>query len=356
MTPFWIFDTSTQLSTAFGFWIGRAARKKIFYLVLSAVLFALCSLAQAQQTGKVYRVGRLSGGISASTFAYDAIRRELRELGYIEGKNIVFEPRYAEDRPERLRALADELVRLKVDLIIAGGPNDGVTAKKATKTIPIVFNDSSSDPVALGLVESLARPGGNVTGFYSIADVLAGKRLELLKESFPNLSRVAVLWVPKSGFNEPHWTASQVAARQLGLQIHSMGVGITGNYEIAFKEAVKTGSTALAVTRHRLFQTTNQKRIIELAAKYRLAAIYYREDFVEQGGLMSYGTDEAEPFKRVAAMVDKILKGTKPADIPVEQSTKFEFVVNLKTAKQIGLTIPPNVLARADRVIKERRQ
>jgi putative tryptophan/tyrosine transport system substrate-binding protein len=326
-------------------------KKKITVLALCAMLFALCVAAHAQ-TGKVYRVGRLSGGISSSTFAYDAIRRELREIGYVEGKNISFELRYAEDIPERLPALADELVRLKVDVIIAGGPNDGLTAKKATKTIPIVFNDSSFDPVAHGLVDSLARPGGNVTGFYSMADVLAGKRLQLLKESFPKLSRVAVLWVPESGSSEPQWKESQLAARQLGLQLHSIGTGSTDNYENAFKEAIRTGSTALAVTRHRLFQTTNQKRIIELAAKYRLPAIYYRKDFVELGGLMAYGADELEPFKRAAVMVDKILKGAKPADLPVEQPTKFEFVINLKTAKALNLTIPQSVLFRADKVIR----
>jgi len=203
------------------------------------------------------------------------------------------------------------------------------------------------------LVDSLARPGGNVTGFYSMADVLAGKRLQVLKESIPKLARVAVLWYPKIEGSEPQWTESQLAARQLGLQLHSMGIGSTDNYESAFKEAIKSGSTGLAVTRHRLSQSNvNQKRIVELAAKYRLPAIYFREDFVEQGGLMSYGADEVEPFKRVAAMIDKILKGAKPADIPVEQSTKFEFVVNLKAAKQVGVTIPPDVLARANRIIK----
>src|SRR5262249_18048263 len=329
--------------------------KRVPLWLLAAFFLTNVFSADAQQAGKIYRVGRLSGGISGSTYAYDAIRRELGELGYIEGKNISFELRYAEDKPERLAALADELVRLKVDLIIAGGPNDGLTAKKATKTIPIVFNDSSSDPVALGLVDSLARPGGNVTGFYSMADVLASKRLQLLKESFPKLSRAAVLWVPKSpridaASSEPQWTASQFAAQQLGLQLHSMEISSADKYERAFKEAIKAGSTALAVTRHRLFQTTNQNRIIELAAKNRLPAIYYRKDFVELGGLMSYGADEVEPFKRAAAMIDKILKGTKPADLPVEQSTKFEFVINLKTAKQIGVTIPPEVLARASRL------
>jgi putative tryptophan/tyrosine transport system substrate-binding protein len=323
-------------------------------LLAIIITFAMCEVvAHAQQAGKVYRIGRLSGGLSSSKFSVDAIRRELRELGYVEGKNIVFEQRYAEDRSERLPGLADALVRLKVDLIIAGGPNDGLAAKKATQSIPIVFTDSPSDPVRRGLVSSLARPEGNVTGFYSMADVLAGKRLELLKDTFPKVSRVAVLWYPKSGSNEPQWTESQLSARQLGLQLHSMEIGSSANYESAFKEAVKTGSAALAVMRHRLSQSdANQKRIIALAAKYRWPTIYYREDFVERGGLMSYGADEVEPFKRVAAMVDKILKGAKPADIPVEQSTKFELVINLKAAKQIGVTIPPNVLARADRVIK----
>jgi putative ABC transport system substrate-binding protein len=328
-------------------------KSKISILTVSGMLLAFCLPAHAQQTGKVYRVGRLGGGLSGSAFNIDALRRELRELGYVEGKNIIFELRYAEEKSERLPVLADELVRLKVDVIIAGGPNDGLTAKKATKAIPIIFTDSNSDPVARGLVDSLARPGGNVTGFYSMADVLAGKRLQILKESMPKLSRVAVLWYPKSEGSEPQWTESQLAARQLGLQLHSMGIVSTDNYESAFKEAIKAGSAGLAVTRHRLSQSNvNQKRIIELAAKYRLPAIYFREDFVEQGGLMSYGADEVEPFKRVAAIVDKILNGAKPADIPVEQSTKFEFVINLKTAKQIGLTIPPDVLARANKVIK----
>jgi putative ABC transport system substrate-binding protein len=330
-----------------------AMKKAFVSLTLGAWLFALCFSAEAQQAGKVYRVGRLSGSLSSSSFSLDALRRELRDLGYIEGKNIVFENRNAEEKPERLPALADELVHLKVDVIVAGGPNDGLTAMKATKTIPIIFTDSPSDPVARGLVDSLARPGGNVTGFFTMSDVLAGKRLQVLKESVPKLSRVAVLWYPKSGSSEPQWTESQIAARQLGLQLYSMEIGNTDKYESAFKEAIKAGSAALAVTRHRLSQSnTNQKRIIDIATKYRLPAIYYREDFVVSGGLMSYGADEVEPFKRVAVMIDKILKGAKPADIPVEQSTKFEFVINLKAAKQIGLTIPPNVLARADRVIR----
>jgi putative ABC transport system substrate-binding protein len=326
--------------------------RRYFAVALSIAVFALCPPATAQPK-KIYRVGRLSGALSSSTFSIDALRRELRALGYIEGKNILFELRSAEEKPERLSVLADELVRLKVDLILAGGPNDGLTAKKATQTIPIVFTDSPSDPVANGLVNSLARPGGNVTGYYSLADVLAGKRLELLKESILKLSRVALLWYGKSGSTEFQWTESQTAARQLGVQLYSMEIGNSDAYEAAFKDAIKAGSDALAVTRHRRSQTpATQRRIIDLAAKYRLPAIYYRKDFPEQDGLMSYGANEIEPFKRVASMIDRILRGTKPADIPVEQPTRFEFVINLKTAKQMGLIIPPNVLARADRVIK----
>jgi putative ABC transport system substrate-binding protein len=326
---------------------------KVFFGLLTTVLLTTAPHTQAQQPGKVYRVGRLSGGVSSSTYSIDALRRELRGLGYVEGKNIAFEFRYAEDKPERLQALADELVRLKVDLIIAGGPNDGRAAKKATQTIPIVFTDTPADPVAGGLVDSLARPGGNVTGFYSMADILAGKRLEVLKESIPKLSRVAVLRYSGSGADEPQWKESQLAARQLGLQLYSMEVSSTESYESMFKAAIKKGGTGVSVLRHRVLQSTqSQKRIIALAVKYRLPAIHYREDFAENGGLMSYGADDVEPFKRVAAMVDKILKGTKPAEIPVERSTRFEFVISLKTAKSLNLTIPPEVLARANRIIR----
>jgi putative ABC transport system substrate-binding protein len=330
----------------------RVARRVVVFICLLLAVFLPAVSAEAQP-GKVYRIGRLYGGVSGNSFGFEALRRELRELGYIEGKNIVVESRSAEEKPERLARLAEELVRLKVDVIVAGGPTDGAAAKKATQTIPVVFMDSPRDPVSLGLVATLARPGGNVTGFYSMADVLAGKRLELLKDALPKLSRVAVLRYAGSGSDELQWTESQAIARQLGLQLHSVAFGRTDDPEIAFKEAIKTGSTALAVVRHRVTQSSvNQKRIVELAAKYRLPVIYYREDFAEMGGLMSYGADELEPFKRIAAMVDKILKGAKTADIPVEQPTKFELVINLRTAKQIGLTFPPGVLARADKVIK----
>jgi len=246
--------------------------------------------------------------------------------------------------------VADDLVRLKVDVIYACSATIAAFAKKATQTIPIVFL-SSAEPVSAGLVNSLARPGGNLTGFATIAAVLAGKRLELLKEAVPKLSRVAILWEPTNQGSQESWKESQPAARVLGLQIHSMEVTSAAKFESAFSEAIKARSNALAVILSALF-TSQQKRILSLAAKHRLPAIYTREEFVENGGLMSYGADQDEPFKRIAVMIDKILKGVKPADIPVEQPAKFEFIVNLQAAKQIGLTIPPNVLARADRLIK----
>ena len=326
-------------------------RKTVTSVSLTALFYAFCLPVWAQQPTKGPTIGFLSGGFSGSNRGIEQFQRALRELGYVEGKNITFEYRYAEDKPDRSPALAAELIRLKVDVIVAGGTGDTLAAKNATRTIPIVFLEEVSDPVASGLVDSLARPGGNITGFTTIAAVLAGKRLELLKETIPKLSRVAVLWDPKAPGNAPQWKESQLAARQLGLQLYSMEVSSADKYESAFKEAIKARSAALAVTRHRL-ANTHLKRIADLATKHRLPAIYTRGDFVVSGGLMSYGADEVEPFRRAAVMVDKILKGTKPADLPVERSTKFEFVINLKTAKQIGLTIPPNVLARADKVIK----
>jgi putative tryptophan/tyrosine transport system substrate-binding protein len=280
----------------------------------------------------------------------EVFRQGLRELGYVEGKNLIIEYRYGEDKLERLPVLAEELVRLKVDVLVTSATTATLAAKDVTRTIPIVFL-GVSDPVAFGLVDSLARPGGNMTGFTNISAVLAGKRLELLKETIPKLSRVAVLWSPKSPGNAQQWKESQLPARELGLQLHSLEVSTNDKYEAAFKEATKARSGALVVTQSPL-ATSNRKQIADLAIKNRLPAIYGRGDYVESGGLMCYGPDQAEPFKRAAVFVDKILKGTKPADIPVEQPTKFEFIVNLKTAKQIGLTIPPNVLARADKVIR----
>jgi len=321
-----------------------------FALVVDAMLLALCFPAAAQQQAKVSKIGWLSPSSAASATTIELFLREFRKLGYVEGKNIAFESRYADDKLDRLPALAGELVRLKVDVIIVSGSAATVAAKKTTSTIPIVFL-SLPDPVALGLVDSLARPGGNVTGFTIITAVLAGKRLELLKKTIPKLSRVAVLWNPQNPGNALNWKESQLPAREMGLQLHSMEVSSAEKYESAFKEVIKARSAALAVMQDPL-TLSNQKKIADLATKNRLPAIYPRGDFVESGGLMSYGADQGEPYRRIASMVDKILKGTKPADIPVEQPMKFEFVINLKAAKQIGLTIPPNVLARADKVIR----
>ena len=269
------------------------------------------------------------------------MRAELQRIGYVEGKNISIESRYTQNRIDRLLALADELVQSKPDVIVTGGQNDARAAKSATKTIPIV-GISLGDPIANGLIESLARPGGNLTGVTGIVDELAGKRLELLKEIVPNLSIVALLW--NSQFPDSTRAAKlfQAPARELSLQLHSIGITSPDKLESAFKEAIKARSGALAMTAGAFLSAdANQKRIAELAVKYRLPAISDRDDFVANGGLMSYGADDSERFKRVAVFVDKILKGTKPADIPVEQPTKFELIINFKTAKQIGLTIPP---------------
>jgi len=323
--------------------------KKGFCFALSTMLFALSVCAEAQQAAKVAKIGWL-GTRPASAGRQETIRLMLRDLGYVEGKNIVFESRFAGNKLERLPALADELVRLKVDVLVTPGISEALAAKNATKAIPIVFF-TAGDPVAAGLVDSLARPGGNITGFTDIGTVLAGKRLELLKETVPKLTRVAVLWDPQNRSSAQQWKESQLPARELGLQLYSMEVSRADKFESAFKEATKARSAALASSSS-AFANTNQKQIADLATKNRLPAIYAREDWIASGGLMSYGPDRAEPYRRGAVFVDKILKGTKPADIPVEQPTKFEFIINLKAAKQIGLTIPPNVLARADKVIK----
>ncbi len=324
-------------------------RKWVGLLPIVVSLVGCVGMAQAQQQSKVPKIGWLVAG-SGSAPGRESFRREILALGYIEGKNIAFESRYADNKLDRLPALAEELVRRKVDVILTSTLSGALAAKNATKTIPIVFV-ISADPIAAGLVDSLARPGGNITGVTNISAVLAGKRLELLKETVPKLSRVAVLWDPQDPSPAQQWKESQLAARELGLQLHSMEVSSADKFEGAFKEATKAGSAALAVTRGPL-AASNQKQIADLAAKNRLPAIYGRGDYVESGGLMSYSTNDTDQYRRAAVYVDKILKGAKPADLPVEQPTKFELVINLKTAKQIGLTIPPNVLARADRVIK----
>jgi ABC-type uncharacterized transport system substrate-binding protein len=311
----------------------------------------LCGWAtEAQQPAKVAKIGWLAVRPLSAASSIEAFQREFSKLGYVDGKNIVFEYRYAEGMLDRLPALAEELVRLKVDVLIAPNTPAALAAQKATKSIPIVFIDVT-DPIGAGLVDSLARPGENITGFTTIGSVLAGKRLELLKETIPKLSRVAVLWNPQDSSNAQSWKENQLRARELGLQLHSMEVSSADKFEAAFKEATKARSGALAWMLAPL-GSSSQRQTVELAHKYRLPAIYTRRAVVENGGLMSYGPDQAEPFRRAAVFVDKVLKGTKPADIPVEQPTKFELAINLRTAKAFGLTIPPVVLMRAETVIK----
>jgi ABC-type uncharacterized transport system substrate-binding protein len=324
-------------------------KKTILVSLLTTILLTSVPPGEAQQQSKIPKIGWL-GTRSPSGSSAESFRREFGKLGYVEGKNVSFESRYADNKLDRLPALADELVRLQVDVFFTPGINEALAAKNATKTIPIVFS-TTADPVVAGLVDSLARPGGNITGFTYIGAVLSGKRLELLKETIPKLSQVAVLWNPQDPGSIQQWKESQLSARELGLQLHSMEVSSADKFEGAFREATRARSGALAVTQSAL-TNSYQKRIADLAAKNRLPAIYPRADFIENGGLMSYGADQAEPPRRAASIVDKILKGAKPADLPVEQPTKFELMINLKTAKALGLTIPPVVLMRAEKVIK----
>jgi putative ABC transport system substrate-binding protein len=314
------------------------------------MLLASSQLTDAQQLAKVPKIGWLAVRPASAAAVIKSFQREFSKLGYIDGKNIIFEYRNAEGKLDRLPALAEELVRLKVDLIIAPNTPAAQAAKNATKTIPIVFLDVT-DPVAAGLVDSLARPGGNVTGFTLIQSVLAGKRLELLKETIPKLSRVAVLWNPQELSSAQAWKEIQLPARELGLQLHSMEVTSAENYEAAFKEAIKARSGALLWIDAPAGISENRTGV-ELTRRYSLPAIHTRRAVVENGGLMSYGADRDESFRRGAVFVDKILKGAKPAEIPVEQPTKFELAINLKTAKALGLTIPPIVLMRANKVIR----
>jgi len=323
---------------------------KVFCLALCALLLVPGFTAEARQQSKIPKIGWLGARPAAIATGRELLERELRTLGYVEGKNITFQSRYAEGKYDRLTALADELARLKVDVLVTASDIEALAAKNSTRSIPIVFLEVS-DPVAAGLVDSLARPGGNLTGFTSIAPVLSGKRLELLKETVPKLSRVAVLWNPRNPGSAQQWNESQLAARELVLQLYSMEVSSADRYEGAFKEAIHARSAALAVTLDSL-ANSNVKRIVDLAAKNRLPAIYPRGVNVASGGLMSYGPDRTHAFRRAAVYVDKILKGAKPADLPVEQPTEFELVINLKTAKALDLTIPPLVMMRAERVIK----
>jgi ABC-type uncharacterized transport system substrate-binding protein len=311
------------------------------------------AVVESQQPKKVPRLGYLSPGDAASDSGRsEAIRLGLRELGYIEGQNIAIEYRYAEGKRDRLPELAAELVRLKVDIILVTGGGPVIrAAKNATKTIPIVMVGPGLDPVKAGFVESLARPGGNVTGLTILGTELGGKRLELLKEAVPKLARVAVLYDPTSPNNVLELKEVQTAARALELTVRSWEVRAADGFEKIFAALNKERPDGLYVPGGPLMYA-NQKRTIGFALKSRLPSAYNRREDVEAGGLMYYGADLADSYRRVAYYVDKILKGAKPADLPVEQPTKFELVINLKTAKQIGLTIPPEVLARASRLIK----
>jgi putative ABC transport system substrate-binding protein len=328
--------------------------RKITVLTLCALLLALSLPAEAQQPKKVPRIGYLSNTdpVGESTRS-EPIRLALRERGYIEGQNIAIEYRYAEGKRDRFSELAAELVRLKVDIIVAAGGDILIqVAKNETKTIPIVMVGAGLDPVEAGLVESLARPGGNVTGVTNLNRELGGKRLELLKEAVPKLVRVAVLYEPASRASVLELKeVLPVAARALRLTIQPWEVRGAGGFEKVFAALSKERPDGLYVLLG-VLMNANQKRVVGFALKSRLPSVYGRKQFVDAGGLMSYGADEADSYRRVAYYVDRILKGAKPADLPVELPKKFELVINLKTAKQIGLTIPQPLLYRADSVIK----
>jgi putative tryptophan/tyrosine transport system substrate-binding protein len=327
--------------------------KKIILLALCSLLLAPCSSAHAQQPGKIPRIGFLdTSTASASAVRLEGFWQELRKLGYVEGKNIIVEYRFAEYDNKRLPELAADLVRLAVDVIAVVGTGAAVAAKGATTTIPIVLT-AVGDPVAAGLIASLARPGGNVTGLSSFSPELGGKRLEVLKDAIPRLSRVGLL-LPSLGGTGRDLQLKEFRAAALALKLKLEEIETqygAKSLEGAFQTAKQKQVGAIITTAGpRMF--AQRKRIVELAGKYRLPAIYPQKEYVDEGGLMSYGVDYDDLFRRAATYVDKILKGTKPADLPVQQATKFEFVVNLKAAKQIGLTLSPEFLARANKVIR----
>ena len=324
--------------------------KKLFWL-LTAILLASFHRAEAQQPTQVPSIAYLSSGQGfVSSERRQAFRQGLRELGYVEEKNLIVEYRYAEGNSERLAALAAELVRLKIDVIVTSGPPGTRAAKKATTTVPIVM---AHDPDALGsgFIASLARPGGNITGLSSLVAQLGGKRLELLRELIPKLSRVAVLGTSTNPSNVQMATEIEVAARPIGIRIQFVDVQDSKEIEGGFRAATKAHAEALFVLGNPVLNA-HRTEVADLALKSRLPAVYGQPDLMAAGGLMFYGASITEMFRRAAIYVDKILKGAKPADLPVEQPTKFELIINLKTAKQIGLIIPPNVLARADKVIR----
>jgi len=328
-------------------------RKPGVLSILFGVVLAVAVIAEAQQPKKIPRIGNLSlGNATSDSTRFGVVRLALRELGYIEGENVAIEYRYAGGKLDRLPEFAAELVRLKVDIIVTTGVTPIRAAMNATKTIPIVMSALSADPVEAGIVDSLARPGGNVTGLITLSRELGGKRLELLKEAVPKVARVAVLYDPAAlGTAREVKDDLPVAARALGLTVRPWEVRAADGFEKVFSALNKERPDGLYVSSGPLMNA-NGKRIAILALKSRLPSLFYNREAVDAGGLMSYGADLADSHRRVANYVDRILKGAKPAELPVEQPKKFEFVINLKTAKQIGVTIPPNVLARADRVIR----
>ena len=325
--------------------------KNLFSILLIIAAMAVSAIAHAQQPTKIPRIGFLGGGsASANAGRVEEFRQGLRELGYVEGKNIVIDYQWAEGKLDRLPALAAELVRLKIDIIVSAGPTVTRVAKEATVTIPIVmgFDD---DPVGSGFVASLARPGGNITGLSALSPELSGKQLELLKEIIPRFSRVAVVGSSSHPGTAQSLKEIELAAGAYKVQLQYVDIIDPKDIETAFGAASKGRADAVLVLTS-VVTNSHRKQIVELAAKNRLPAIYYTAEWVGAGGLMTYGASFTDLFRRAATYVDKILKGAKPADLPVEQPKKFELIINLKAAKQIGLTIPPNVLARADKVIK----
>jgi len=326
--------------------------RKVSCLALGALLFALCRPVEAQQPAKIPRIGYLAANsFSAFSARIEAFQQGLRDLGYVEGKTIVIEWRSAEGKLDSLPTLAAELVRLKVDIIVTGGLGATGPAKKATATIPIVMTQDS-DPVANGFVSTLARPGGNITGLSTLAPEISGKRLELLKETVPRLSRVVVFGTSTAAGNAQMLKEVELAAGALGVKLQYLDVLNPKDIATAFRAATKVRADAILMLVPGRVAAAHRTEIVELAVKSQLPAIYNAIAFVEAGGLMSYGVNVTDLDRRAATYVDKILKGRKPADLPVEQPTKFEFIINLKAAQQIGLTIPPNVLVRADKVIK----
>jgi putative tryptophan/tyrosine transport system substrate-binding protein len=325
-------------------------KKHLFKLALGAMAFAICVSAEAQQPAReVPRIGILFIG-DRNQPHLEAFRQGLRERGYTEGKNIAIEYRYAEGKIDRLPLLAAELVKLKVDVIVTTAEMGARAARQATKTTPIVLT-TGADLVKSGLAQSLAKPGGNITGLSVLEEDLSGKRLDILKEAFPKMKRVAYLWNPSAVVVNPSLDQAKAIAQAVALRLRSYEVYTLAEIEKAFADMSKARPDALFVILSPLM-TLNSKRIVELALEQRLPGMYPTNQFVEEGGLMTYGPRIDDMYRRAATYVDKVLKGAKAGDLPVEQPTKFEFVINLKTAKQIGVTIPPNVLARADKVIK----